>query len=281
MELPFGELDLILVVEKLVRKGCEAYLALVSVYVSGDSSVKNIRTVREFLEVFPNELLGLPPNREVEFDLELLLGIALVSIVPYRMAPKELMELKAQLQELLDHGFIYPSYYQLFVEGFSLIATPLTKLLRKNVPFVWTDPQQSSFEKLKYVLTQAHVLIQLKSSTEFLVYGDASYVGLGCVLGPKLVSKTEEKIRLIRDHLKTTSDRQKCYADLKMRDIDYSMGDFVFLKASLWKKVLRFGRKGKLSPRFIGPYQILIAYQLDLPLELDHIHDVFHIFMLK
>ena len=60
----------------------------------------------------------------------------------------------------------------------------------------------------------------------------------------------------------------------------------MFLKVPPWKKVLQFGRKGKLSPRFIGPYQILksvrpIAYQLELPLELDRIHDVFHKSMLR
>ncbi|KAA3470948.1 Gag protease polyprotein [Gossypium australe] len=98
-----------LVAEKMVRKGCEAYLACISVFGSGDSSVGNIRTVKGFSDVFPEDLPGLAPNREVEFGIELLPGIAPVSIAPYRMAPKELVEVKAQLQELLDHGFIRPS----------------------------------------------------------------------------------------------------------------------------------------------------------------------------
>ncbi|XP_052478526.1 uncharacterized protein LOC128034030 [Gossypium raimondii] len=64
------------------------------------------------------------------------------------------------------------------------------------------------------------------------------------------------------------------------------MGDFVFLKISPWKKVLRFCRKGKLSPKFIGPYRVLkrvgpVAYQLELPPKLDRIHDVFHVFILR
>ncbi|XP_052489853.1 uncharacterized protein LOC128042527 [Gossypium raimondii] len=87
------------------------------------------------------------------------------------------------------------------------------------------------------------------------------------------------------DHLKTASDRQKSYTDLKWREIEYSMDVFVFLKVSPWKKILRFGRKGKLIPRFIGLYRILkrvgsVAYQLELPLMLDCIHDVFHVSML-
>ncbi|XP_012482930.1 uncharacterized protein LOC105797514 [Gossypium raimondii] len=106
------------------------------------------------------------------------------------------------------------------------------------------------------------------------------------VLGSELVFETKDKVRLIRDLLKAVSNRQKCYADLKMRDIGYSVGDYFFIKVSLWKKVLWFGRKGKLSARFNGPYRILkhvgsVTYQLELLLELDRIHDVFHVFMLR
>ncbi|XP_016752766.1 uncharacterized protein [Gossypium hirsutum] len=106
------------------------------------------------------------------------------------------------------------------------------------------------------------------------------------ILGPKLVCETDDKVRLIRDRPKAASDRQKSYASLERHDIEYSVGDFVFLKVSPRKKVVRFGRKGKLSPRFIGPYQILkrvglVAYQLELPLELDLIHDVFYVLILR
>ncbi|KAG8481374.1 hypothetical protein CXB51_026156 [Gossypium anomalum] len=72
-------------------------------------TVESVRTIKEFQDVFPEELPGLPPNREVEFGIDLLPGTAPVSIAPYRMAPKELVELKAQIQELLDRGFIRPS----------------------------------------------------------------------------------------------------------------------------------------------------------------------------
>ena len=72
---------------------------------------------------------------------------------------------------------------------------------------------------------------------------------------------------------------------MKRNDVEFEVGDNV-LKESLWKKILRFGRKGKLSPRFIGPYEILervgpVAYHLALPLELDKLHDVFHVSMLR
>ena len=86
--------------------------------------------------------------------------------------------------------------------------------------------------------------------------------------------------------MKAAFDRQKSYADLKCKDIEFQIGDKVFLKVSPWKKILRFGRKGKLSPRFIGPYEIiervgLVAYRLMLPPELEKIQNVFHVSMLR
>ncbi|KAL5828810.1 hypothetical protein ACOSQ3_018278 [Xanthoceras sorbifolium] len=106
------------------------------------------------------------------------------------------------------------------------------------------------------------------------------------LVGSDLIRQTEEKVKIIKERLKVASDRQKSYADLKRRDIAYEVGDKVFLKVSPWKKVMRFGQKGKLSPRFIGPYEILervgpVAYRLALPLELEKIHNVFHVSMLR
>ena len=106
------------------------------------------------------------------------------------------------------------------------------------------------------------------------------------IIGPDLVKDTEEKVRIIQQRLKRASDRQRSYANLKRKDIEYEVGDKVFLKVSPCKKILRFGRKGKLSPRFIGPYEILekvrpVAYRLALPLELAKLHDVFYVSMLR
>ena len=106
------------------------------------------------------------------------------------------------------------------------------------------------------------------------------------VIGPDIVKDTKEKVQVIGQRLKAASDLQKSYADLKRRNIEYEVGDKVFLKVSPWRKILRFGQKGKLSPRFIGPYEILerigpVAYQLALPPELAKLHDVFHVSMLR
>ena len=91
------------------------------------------------------------------------------------------------------------------------------------------------------------------------------------MIGPDMVKDTEEKVQVIRKRLKAASDRQKSYVALKRRDIAYEVGDKVFLKVSSWRKILRFGKNGKLSPRFIGSYEVLeiiepVAYRLALPL---------------
>ena len=106
------------------------------------------------------------------------------------------------------------------------------------------------------------------------------------IIGPDLVKDTEETVQIIQQRLKAASDRQRSYANLKRKDIEFEVGDKVFLKVSPSKKILCFGRKGKPSPRFIGPYEILervgpVAYRLALPLELAKLHDVFHVSMLK
>ena len=106
------------------------------------------------------------------------------------------------------------------------------------------------------------------------------------VIGPDLIQETEEKVKMIRERLKVATDRQKSYADLKRKDIRFKIDNKVFLKVSPWKKVMRFGKKGKLSPRFIGLYEVIekvgpLAYRLALPQELEKIHSVFHVSMLR
>nr|CAD1835720.1 unnamed protein product [Ananas comosus var. bracteatus] len=94
---------------QLIRRGCVAYLASISVSDGEAVKIDDIPVVREFRDVFPTELPGMPPDREVEFVIDLVPGTTPISKTPYRMAPAELKELKAQLQDLLDKGFIRPS----------------------------------------------------------------------------------------------------------------------------------------------------------------------------
>jgi hypothetical protein len=93
----------------LLRKGCRGFLASVVDLQKKELEIEDIPVVQEFPDVFLEDLPGLPPDREVEFSIDLVLGTAPISKAPYRMAPAKLKELKGQLEELLDKGFIRPS----------------------------------------------------------------------------------------------------------------------------------------------------------------------------
>ena len=95
--------------QRMLRKGCQGYLAYVVETEKEGTLVDEIPVVREFPDVFPDDIAGLPPDREVEFTIDLILGTEPIPIPPYRMAPAELRELKAWLEELLIKGFIRPS----------------------------------------------------------------------------------------------------------------------------------------------------------------------------
>nr|GFB47279.1 reverse transcriptase domain-containing protein [Tanacetum cinerariifolium] len=193
---------------------------------SEEKRLENVPIVRDFSEVFLEDLLGLPPTRQVEFQIDLIPGAAPVARAPYRLAPSEMKELLDQLQELSDKGFIRPSslpwgapflghvidsrglhvdpakiesikdwaspktpmemrltgYYQRFIEGFSKIAKPMTKLTQKKVMFDWGDKQEAVFQLLKQKLCSAPILALPKGVKDFVAYCDASYKGLGVVL---------------------------------------------------------------------------------------------------
>jgi hypothetical protein len=109
-------------------------------------------------------------------------------------------------------------------------------------------------------------------------------VGERRLMGPKLIQITSDKIKVIRDKLQIAQSRQKNYANKRRRILEFLMGENVFLKVYPSKGIFRFGKKRKLSPKFIGPFDILervMAYQLALPLNLSSIHLVFHVSMLK
>ncbi|GJS76956.1 hypothetical protein Tco_0726837 [Tanacetum coccineum] len=111
-------------------------------------------------------------------------------------------------------------------------------------------------------------------------------IGEGQLIGNELVQETIEKISQIKNRLKAARDRQKSYVDKRRKHLEFSVGDCVLLKVSPWKGVVRFGKKGKLPPRFVGPFEIIekvgpVAYRLRLPEELNGFHDTFHMSNLK
>ncbi|GJU34529.1 putative reverse transcriptase domain-containing protein, partial [Tanacetum coccineum] len=327
-------------------------------------------------------------------------------------------------------------YYRRFIEGFSLIAKPLTKLTQKNKTYEWGEEEEEAFQLLKDKLCSAPILALPEGSEDFVVYCDASLKGYGAVLMQrekviavstdhkepsiifwtngteheqrrwiellsdydveiryqreksnvaadlKLITKggkcegrknlggckrlrdfvrheshksnihspgstkmfqdlkrvvsggeyeadiasfidslgavslfhdktffhievasllsevgesqllaqnwfeKHEKIVQIKNRLLTARSRQKSYADLKRRLTEFEVGDRVMLKVSPWKGVIHFGKRGKLSPRFVGPFKVIerigpVAYKLELPDKLRGIHNTFHVSNLK
>ncbi|GJW95488.1 putative reverse transcriptase domain-containing protein [Tanacetum coccineum] len=111
-------------------------------------------------------------------------------------------------------------------------------------------------------------------------------VGEAQILGPELIQETTEKIIQIKQRMQAARDRQKSYADLKRKPMEFQVGDKVMLKVSPWKGVVHFGKRGKLNPRYVGPFKVIervgeVAYKLELPEELSRVHNTFHVSNLK
>jgi hypothetical protein len=111
-------------------------------------------------------------------------------------------------------------------------------------------------------------------------------VGERKLLGSEMVQLTTDKMRVIKKRMKEAHDRQKSYVDSRRRPLEFQMGNNVFLKVAPWKGIIRFEVKGKLAPRYIGPFEIKerigpIAYRLELTAYLDKIHNVFHVSLLR
>ncbi|GJS40052.1 putative reverse transcriptase domain-containing protein [Tanacetum coccineum] len=258
-----------------MQRGFPIFLAHVTAKEVEDKSEKkrleDVPKVQDFSEVFPEDLPGLPPTRQVEFQIDLVPGAAPVARAPYRLAPSEMKELSEQLKELSDKGFIRPSsspwgapvlfvkkkdgsfrmcidyqnmnklngeetvnhapkefyeyliklsrdedwtspkstneirqfldlarYYQRFIEGFSKIAKPMTKLTQKNVKFEWGDKQEAAFQLLKQKLCSAPILALPEGSEDFIAYCDASKKGLGAVLmqREKVISYASRQLKI-------------------------------------------------------------------------------------
>nr|XP_043630383.1 uncharacterized protein LOC122601708 [Erigeron canadensis] len=111
-------------------------------------------------------------------------------------------------------------------------------------------------------------------------------IGESQLIGPEIVVETTKVIYQIKERLQLARERQKKYADVRRRPLEFEAGDYVLLKVSPWKGVIRFVKRGKLGPRYIGPFKIIervgkVAYRLELPQELGGVHDVFHICNLR
>ncbi|XP_019258040.1 PREDICTED: uncharacterized protein LOC109236325, partial [Nicotiana attenuata] len=337
---------------RLEWKGFLAYLAYVRDVTAESPAIDSVLVIREFADVSPSDLPGMPPDRDIDFCIDLAPGTQPISIPPYRMAPKELKELKEQLEELLAKGFVRPSvspwvsgevikvdpkkieavqnwprptsvteirsflglagYYRRFVQGFSSIASPLTKLTQKGAPFRWSDDCEESFQKLKTALTTAPVLVLPSGSGMYTVKYENQRPGglfqhmpipewkweritMDFVVGLPRTLRKVDSVWVIVDRLTksahfipvATTYTAERYAQIYIREIVRLHGVPVSIISDRGPQFTsHFWRKGKLSPRFIGPFEVLrlvgeVAYELALPPSLSGVHPVFHVSMLR
>ncbi|GJT19726.1 putative reverse transcriptase domain-containing protein [Tanacetum coccineum] len=291
---------------------------------SDEKRLEYIPVVREFLEVFPEDLPGLPPVRQVEFQIDLIPGV--IRIVQFlghltdsqglHVDPSKIEAVKnwispttpTEIRQFLGLAI----YYQRFIKDFSKIAKSLTKLTQKNKKnddfVVYCD---ASHQGLGAVLMQREKVIayasrQLKPNEEnytthdlelgavvfalkiwrHYLYGTKYYdceiryhPGKANVVADALSWK--ERIKPLR-----CKNRPKKLLHVSRKPLELQVGDRVMLKVSPHKGVIRFGKRGKLNPRYIRPFKILerigpVAYNLELPEELSNVHSTFHVSNLK
>ncbi|KAL0541301.1 hypothetical protein IC582_021343 [Cucumis melo] len=179
------------------------------------------------------------------------------------------------------------------LKGYTVIWV-VVDILTKSAHFV---PEKSTYTASKWGQLYMFEIVRLHGVPVSIVSDrDARFtsksplcweeIGERRLLGPKLVQTTNATIQKIRARILTAQSRQKSYADVRRKDLEFDVGDMVFLKVAPMKGVLRFEKKGKLSPRFVGPFEILeqigpVAYRLALPPSFSAVHDVFHVSMLR
>nr|GEX40400.1 putative reverse transcriptase domain-containing protein [Tanacetum cinerariifolium] len=164
-----------------------------------------------------------------------------------------------------------------------------TKLNMSTAYHPETDSQSERTIQILDDMLRACVMDFGGSWDNHLLLVEFSYnntVGESQLIGPKIVQETTKYIIQIKERLKTARSRLKNYVDKRRKPLEFKVGDRVLLKVSPWKGVVQFGKKGKLAPRYVGPFEIMkcvgpVAYRLRLPQEFSCVHDVFHVSNLK
>ncbi|XP_052483125.1 uncharacterized protein LOC128036232 [Gossypium raimondii] len=148
----------VMTAQRCVRKGYDAYLAYVLNTKVSESKIQAVPVVCEFLDVFPEELPGLPPEREVEFSIDLMNYSNLHNSVSIYASDES--DIQTVLRQLREMGFLEHIVSAEGIRGFSMMASPMTRLLQKDVKFEWTNECQQSFDRLKDLLMKALVLVK-------------------------------------------------------------------------------------------------------------------------
>nr|GEU31771.1 hypothetical protein [Tanacetum cinerariifolium] len=277
---------------------------------SEGKQLKDLPIFQDFPEMFPEDLSGLPLARQVEFHLDLIPGAAPVGRAPYRLAPSEMKELSKQLQEISKKGFIRPSSspWGAPVMPFGLTNTHAVFMALINrvckhyldkfvILFIddiliYSKNEKEHREHLKEILKllKKEKLYTKFSKCEFWIPKRHSCGSSKDRINQRLgISQDNDgKLPIFRAcwRIQAARDRQKSYADLKRKPMEFEVGDRVMLKVSPWKGVVRFGKRGKLNPRYVRPFKVLakvedVSYRLELPEELSRVYHTFHMSNLK
>ncbi|GJV40530.1 putative reverse transcriptase domain-containing protein [Tanacetum coccineum] len=180
-------------------------------------------------------------------------------------------------------------------QGYDTIWVIVDRLTKSAIftPMRETDPMDKLARiYLKEVVTRHGIHVSIiydcdpRFASNFWRLLQNALVGEAQILGPELIQETTEKIVQIKQRMQAAPDRQKSYADLKHKPMEFQVGDKVMLKVSPWKGVVHFGKRGKLNPRYVGPFKVLerigfVAYKLELPEELSRVHNMFHVSNMK
>nr|GEW25013.1 putative reverse transcriptase domain-containing protein [Tanacetum cinerariifolium] len=267
--------------QRYMAKGCQTFMAQISAKKEEDKSegkqLKDVPIVQDFPEVFSKDLPGLPPARPVEFQIDLILGVAPVQFLCHVIDSRGIHVDPAKIESIKDWAspktpmeirqFLgLAGYYQRFIEGFSKIAKSMKNLTQKGINFDWGEKEENAFQLIKQKLCSRTVRGLYGRKCRSPVCWDE--VGEAQLTGLEMIQETTKKIILIKQRIQAAQDRQKSFADRKRKPMEFNVRDRVMLKVSPWKGVIRFIKRGKLNPRVHHTFHVsyLKKYYADEPL---------------
>ncbi|GJT98828.1 hypothetical protein Tco_1094346 [Tanacetum coccineum] len=161
-----------------------------------------------------------------------------------------------------------------------VVLADAAESVRDAIGFEYCLASSSGWTNIQCALFEALYGRKCRSLVLWAEIGESSLTGL------ELVQEMIDKLVLVKENPKTARDRQKSYIDYRRKPLEFEVGDRVLLRVTPWKGVVCFRKKGKLAPRYVGPFEILericlVAYRLRLPEELSSVHDTFHVSNLK
>nr|GFA05028.1 putative reverse transcriptase domain-containing protein [Tanacetum cinerariifolium] len=225
------------------------WLAKYHALIVCDEKVVRIPYGEEVL-IIQEDLPGLPPARQVEFRIDLVPGVVPVARTPYRLAPAEIVH-----EEDIPKTAFRTRYGHYKFQSERTIQT-LKDMLRacvlefgkgwdRHLPLVEFSYNNSYHTSIKAASFEVLYGRKCRSLICWAEVGDSQ------LTGPEIIHETTEKIVQIKSRIQAIRDRQKSYAEVRRKPLEFQVGDKVMLKVSPWKGVIRFGKRGKLNPRYI------------------------------